>query len=1191
MAQQYLVSSPTLHDNGWPTTPDNALTDGGGNASTTIPDDELILYGFDFTGLPDPCIITGIAVRIDGSFTETSPPGTQLMKLGAELSWDSGSSWTSQVDSPILKETEQTFVIGDATDDWGKSPDWTRDEIVGTSFRVRIDARVKNILDVPTWNLDWVQVTVYYDDTSTLTLSGVDAFEFSDSGFTDPAHVIGKDVLGLEDEAALPDTPQYLLAGTAMSEMQGGGTPFEQALNRKLRAESVCASIILEFGSPATTERFDICDNIGAARFRAGNSGIVSLGGIDTHAEFGNPAHTPTCTLTIENKQYTRQQGAIKDIAWIGDRLREMGVFRSVVTVSGLVNASEEDNALLQLQLLFQGAIETYSVGDVIELYCVQRDRLNESIPNIEINDDLFVYGDSEGTIPEQSRGAVIPVGLGRFNIDAVKTDFSSLHPFSKMPLWERSFFPAYLGIKHPMMPAVLSSDYYAKRDGDTNRTTGSGKNAIFLQGDLRPPYAMSVKTSQSVLYNLRLVGYSPTNTYPDHGQPEFNDRFIPTCIFAWNDELDQGVPFAINTSNDVESENPVEQAGDLRLLTSGAISDGLAEWCAAAFINRQPPSSYGSTITVWDRPFRMIALIPETKLTTPATTDGLVFNTSVVSTENFDKIFDKNKLLLDEDANVWIANSVHRASVELPESGPAGGSIVAVGCSWLKDDADGETGNEKMACRWTPLPPIMKPGINFALQPGWFTDLESNFGLQWDGAASTWYTTMIGPRYHPKWSGDDRDNPVFFWRWESPWNFVAKTDRTSSYFGRHFSPHVMLHRASGGTKFNMKIRAIWMDVFYSDKEEPSGNDYHFKLYAIRMRNQNRSIFVDGRIRGSLSWFARPENWPENQEDAPIPTQRVFVTGIGPQDTPVTPTYTGVQAAVIENPADIWGFLTHKYLNQFNTRATGSTFGSFVTARTLSNAAIAAQHSPDIPWAMTVVFDETAELRDVIARIGRQSKMAFTRQWVDGQLLWRAFYDDPEPQTNDTARLFQADGYGFKWDDIYEGSFLPRTTGTNDAYTDFKLQFGLHQPSGEYVGGIYCNTWGSNLLTENAAHVARCVEAKRALSQTRLFEVDCPDLWRQEIADEILKWHVALRTQWRVVLEFDAYMWPGLLLAPGHVIRMDDEIGDRKKWMGRPGDSANWSSHYFNVVDVSIGKGAREPFKVHVTAVEVYNAP
>jgi hypothetical protein len=111
-------------------------------------------YGFAL-GLPGTVTsIDGIRVRAD--LRLDSAKGSH--NLCAQLSWNSGISWTTIKTLAVTGAAETTYTFGSTADTWGRS--WTAGQLGGSNFRVRIiDAST-----VPTrdFRLDYVAVSVSY---------------------------------------------------------------------------------------------------------------------------------------------------------------------------------------------------------------------------------------------------------------------------------------------------------------------------------------------------------------------------------------------------------------------------------------------------------------------------------------------------------------------------------------------------------------------------------------------------------------------------------------------------------------------------------------------------------------------------------------------------------------------------------------------------------------------------------------------------------------------------------------------------------------------------------------------------------------------------------------------------------------------------------------------------------------------
>ncbi|MFZ2522191.1 MAG: PQQ-dependent sugar dehydrogenase [Minisyncoccia bacterium] len=76
--------------------------------------------------------VDGIEVRLDG-FADSS---SNSPKFCVRLSWDGGLTWTSAKSTPNLSTTEQTYILGNSSDKWGRSA-WSLANLSNTSFRVR----------------------------------------------------------------------------------------------------------------------------------------------------------------------------------------------------------------------------------------------------------------------------------------------------------------------------------------------------------------------------------------------------------------------------------------------------------------------------------------------------------------------------------------------------------------------------------------------------------------------------------------------------------------------------------------------------------------------------------------------------------------------------------------------------------------------------------------------------------------------------------------------------------------------------------------------------------------------------------------------------------------------------------------------------------------------------------------------
>jgi hypothetical protein len=107
----------------------------------------------------DPgALIRGIEVRLDW-WLDAVPPAGEPAWLGAELSWDGGTSWTPiKIDDTPVSGGEEVSILGGPADTWGHV--WTASELSDANFRVRLSAYSSNV--ARDFYLDWVPVRVYY---------------------------------------------------------------------------------------------------------------------------------------------------------------------------------------------------------------------------------------------------------------------------------------------------------------------------------------------------------------------------------------------------------------------------------------------------------------------------------------------------------------------------------------------------------------------------------------------------------------------------------------------------------------------------------------------------------------------------------------------------------------------------------------------------------------------------------------------------------------------------------------------------------------------------------------------------------------------------------------------------------------------------------------------------------------------
>ena len=131
-------------------------TDSGTDTGTSCggsDKDRHLYYDYGFS-IPSGSTIAGIEVRLDA--WANGAGGDPFICV--ELSWDGGTTWTTDQATSTLSTSEQTFTLGAATDTWGRT--WSDADFSNTNFRVRITDVASAIQR--DFRLDWAAVQVTY---------------------------------------------------------------------------------------------------------------------------------------------------------------------------------------------------------------------------------------------------------------------------------------------------------------------------------------------------------------------------------------------------------------------------------------------------------------------------------------------------------------------------------------------------------------------------------------------------------------------------------------------------------------------------------------------------------------------------------------------------------------------------------------------------------------------------------------------------------------------------------------------------------------------------------------------------------------------------------------------------------------------------------------------------------------------
>jgi hypothetical protein len=158
------VTSGSGDNNGYQTSPANAFANDGlfavdtsgtnnNTSCTSNRKDRHIFYNYGLS-IPGGATITGIEVRLDGRADSTAG----APKFCVQVSWNSGTSWTTAKSTSTLTTNEATYLLGGAADTWGRT--WASGNFSDANLRVRItDVASSTSRD---FSLDWIAVQVSY---------------------------------------------------------------------------------------------------------------------------------------------------------------------------------------------------------------------------------------------------------------------------------------------------------------------------------------------------------------------------------------------------------------------------------------------------------------------------------------------------------------------------------------------------------------------------------------------------------------------------------------------------------------------------------------------------------------------------------------------------------------------------------------------------------------------------------------------------------------------------------------------------------------------------------------------------------------------------------------------------------------------------------------------------------------------
>src|SRR5689334_3527270 len=138
------AAGPGGDGNGFESNPANAFADDsvfavdslsgttGSMACNSTGRDKQDYFNYGFS-IPGGSTINGVEVRLDA---KVDTPSNETPAICVQLSTDGGATWTTTKQTPTLTTGEVTYLLGNATDLWGRT--WTTTDFADANFRVRL---------------------------------------------------------------------------------------------------------------------------------------------------------------------------------------------------------------------------------------------------------------------------------------------------------------------------------------------------------------------------------------------------------------------------------------------------------------------------------------------------------------------------------------------------------------------------------------------------------------------------------------------------------------------------------------------------------------------------------------------------------------------------------------------------------------------------------------------------------------------------------------------------------------------------------------------------------------------------------------------------------------------------------------------------------------------------------------------
>lgn len=1250
---EFVEAAPESNDSGWPTNPEYAYVNDGQYAITTTSSDTCIYYTFDFSDIPGGSQIIGIRVCVYGDWHDTGSTDITAPRYQFQLSWDAGSSWTTAKETAYLSEDAKfPLYSGSPSDLWGHS--WTLSEIQDTdNFRLKIST-LGTATGSPQWRADFIQVAVYY--YGGLLFNDVNFSETIESSIV-PLSIYEQ--VGINDSGSsgthgsAPPTQAIGKAGTAVTDYQSSSTTDFDAAATYQRMEGCIVSIvfnaadgaILYIGDEKVVQWPDDSNPI----VQQSQYGLLSIDSITYSSDYGTPQRPAQAAITVANKKYGNAITGIP--VYIPDLMSQRSFLGGELIVYSLVRKIGTSSETWRQRIIFRGSVTDVIMKDKeITFNATQIGHGDLPVPDQKITDDTFYYEENdysgspgkEGNKIEERMGSVIPIGIGRFDVYAVKDTWQTGHIFgidsSTSPievfLYERTargIIPAMMGVKYPMMPAVAAVRNWTGRHGSIwtnpdNKILGRSSEVyqqIYLYGSKKGRNLLYITHGGGGLYESSLGAPSLT------AQPAY---LLP--IYTWDTNNDRGLPFCRDMS-------PRSIGG------FGAFS--LANWSSAGILdhamNSTPyrPYSDGDSVDAYgvfvniaassdgfyniltERPYFGAALqclaIPfesESKLEGWCRLDSYFATRDGVDIEDKANMLDPKNLDGSTTINYTDSGDIKGWGVfQVPNAVDGAGKMWGVRVGGIWNPEAGTPARLEMMGRysgpydpnpnhvpgdhplyWNGWPMLRLLGNDYALGPYMHESVNTQFV---DGATGSLHDLAPGHYVKPGTTGIGSNYRYFAWWIRAPW----------FGYGPDPGPYWMVSPGEDPNAGNQGMTQEW--EFMSWGWNSGGYAYLLKypwevrFAAGQVGSGDESLVINKAWLEVIfqSKMAAPTELPQQVRTYPrlpaseegSPAYRFYDPGrfrylwekgiyptqqsdvISSDDIYISGNGpTKSGGEIVEKCPDIISLLISHYADQ-TIIASGSTFGSFDTALTMS---------PNTKMSLIVNYQST--LGGVIGEVARQSQSMIDEQIDDdGNLIYRYFVDTDDPATDDPDRLYRSDiSFKFAPQDIFGDSFQASTTRLENLSSDIRLRYGWHLPSGTWANEIWLNRNGTNLDTEASTYVAAAQATYDDYGVENQQIHEFPDIWNKTTAEILLKWLFNKQRRRLVMVDFTTYVRHTDLRC-GHVIQFSDEMSEV---VVCPSESTpDWENILFNVLGVSYSRDDQGFMRVQVLAQEVYVVP